>query len=58
MCADPVYKNDIRRAIIKPAEGNELSFQLMVRNKANISLKTVAEGDDPVIMGSKLPSVY
>jgi len=58
MCADPVYKNDIRRVIIKPADTNELSFQLMVRNKANISLKTVTEGDDPMIMGSKLPSVY
>ncbi len=57
LCADPIYKNDIRRAIIKQAYTNELSFQLMVRNRGNISLKTVTEGDSPVIMGSKLPSV-
>ena len=55
MCADPIYKHDIRKATIvfdpseklfvgttsddEVAAGNEVTFRLIVRNKSNINLK-------------------
>ena len=56
MCADPIYKTDIKRArLIVQVEG-ELMFHLMIRNKANISLM-VADHLETKIMGSRLPHV-
>lgn len=57
MCADPIYKKDIRRAVIKEVYVGEMCFQLMVRNKSNISIKVVSQTDEPVIMGSRLPNI-
>ena len=56
LCADPIYKTDIKRvSLVLPADG-ELVFQLMVRNKANISV-VVADPTVTKVLGSRLPHV-
>jgi len=56
LCADPVYKTDIRRVKLIIPVDDELTFQLFVRNKANISVM-IADHKETKIIGSRLPSV-
>lgn len=56
LCADPIYKTDIKRTRLIVQDEGELTLRLMVRNKANISLM-VADHKETKIMGSRLPHV-
>jgi len=81
LCADPIYKADIRKvtilhvdqnfddfAIAKVANmaeedfknigfGKSIEFNLMIRNKSNINVKS-GDSISDVIMESRLPSIY
>ena len=54
LCADPIMKKDVRRVRITPAP-SELTFQLMVRNKHNTSIKV--HDAESKILGNRLPTV-
>lgn len=57
LCADPIQKKDVRRVRITTAPG-ELTFQLMVRNKFNTSVRVHdPTQDNNKILGSRLPTV-
>lgn len=55
LCADPIMKKDVRRVRITPAPTSELTFQLMVRNKYNTSVKL--HDEESKILGNRLPTV-
>jgi acetyl-CoA carboxylase beta subunit len=64
LCAEPIYKRDIRRATITyTSEEQEeikeqdevLEFRLMARNKANTVVKVKDSQTEPTILDNSLP---